>query len=367
MINNRTKGMAAQPQNRAVPKKSKSKNPLERLEAPAAISYKNTSREPNISRTKQSFRVSHRELVLGSIAGSTTFTVQSSLSLNPGLTTVFPWLAPQAIQWQQYRIHKLLAEYVPLAPTSTQGDIILSPDYDASNPAPTTETQAANNRDSVEFACWSRNTCYLDVAAMMGLGPRRFVRATNVGGDIKTFDVGRLFVCSNNQTGTSAVGKLYLEYDIEFFTPQNSPSTASQPTSTSWYDLQGVQTIATATPTALNFTTATFDPIGVGTATAGVFTPAAGVYRLTVMSTATDSAAETFTLLIQMFKNGASTVPSVGSSSTGTTATGKNHAGFDCVVAANGTDTFQVQVTLTGAAGTLTLPAGFSQILWELA
>jgi len=38
--------------------------------------------------------------------------------------------------------------------------------------------------------------------------------------DIKTYDVGNLFVCTNGQANTNLIGELWIEYDVEFTTPQ---------------------------------------------------------------------------------------------------------------------------------------------------
>jgi len=205
----------------------KRQNGLSVSSAPQSYSARVETLMPKITRTARSMRIAHRELVLSSVAGSTGFTVQNSLALNPGLTTTFPWLAPQAQQWEMYKVHRLRAEWIPIASTGTAGDVYLSPNYDASDPQPTTEVQAANNVNAVVDSVWKVLSCDLDPSSMMGLGPRKYVRPCAVAGDIKTFDIGKLFVCSNNEANTNTVGKLYLSYDFEFFTPQNDPSPAS--------------------------------------------------------------------------------------------------------------------------------------------
>jgi hypothetical protein len=46
-----------------------------------------------------------------------------------------------------------------------------------------------------------------------------------------TYDVGNLFICTQGITGNGlVVGKLWLEYDVEFFTPQLPSAGAPQPT-----------------------------------------------------------------------------------------------------------------------------------------
>jgi hypothetical protein len=341
------------------------------MSRPQSVGVSNSRRiqsvGPRVSRTATSFRVAHRELVIPSIPGSATFAVQSSLNLNPGLAATFPWLAPQAGQWEQYTVHKLHAVYIPIAPTSTAGDVTLSPDYDASDPQPTTEQQLSDNKDTVEDSVWQNLTCVLNRTSMMGLGPRKFVRPCNVAGDIKTFDVGKLFVATNNG-GSGAVGKLWLEYDFEFFVPQNSPSPATVPQQTSQFLRALAQTFTSTTPAPLQFlgAVAGFDPLGVGNPASGVFTPAAGCYRVAAGVTMSDNASETFTFTIQFYKNGAA----VGQLETYYNAAltgGDQYLSLEQLIPMNGTDTLQFEITATGVAGTLTSLASSPWILFSLA
>jgi hypothetical protein len=325
--------------------------------------------QPKISRTAKSFRVAHRELVQASIPGSTTFTVQSAFSLNPGLPNTFPWLAPQAGQWEQYIVHALRAIYVPLAPTSTQGTLTISPDYDASDPTPTTEVQLSDNYDTVEDSCWQDIVCVLDVAAMMGSGPRKYVRPCAIAGDIKTFDIGKIFVASNNETGTTAIGKLWLDYDFEFFVPQNSPSPSTYPQQTSFGTQSLSQTFTTATPTNVTWQSLEFDPLNIGLPSSGAFTPPAGTYLVEAVVTAQDATSESFDFLIQFLKNGSPLLYGIAASYVGTTLGAGQTESLSIigVIPLNGTDTISVSANLTGAAGVLTSIAAQSQILFSLA
>lgn len=336
----------------------------------ATYSRKMVTANPSITRGVRSMRIAHRELVSGSLAGANgAFVNQLTLALNPGLAATFPWLAPQAQQWEQYKCHKLSVEYVPIAATSTQGDVILSPDYDASDPTPTTEVQAVNNAGSIQDSCWKNIKLDLDLNAMMGLGPRRYVRPCNVAGDIKTFDIGKVFVGTVNQTATTAVGKIYVDYDFEFFVPQNSPSPSTTSVSTSFFSQNAQQTITTATPTPITFDTSVFDPISFGPPDAGIFTPAAGTYKISCQASTFDNAVEACGGTMELLKNGASLTKKVkcqNDSVANASGASMNFTVF-AIIPFNGTDTFQVQQTLTGAAGTLFVVAGEAQLIAELA
>lgn len=315
-------------------------------------------------------RIAHRELVLANVVGSTAFTVQSYLRLNPGLATTFPWLAPQGTQWDQYKVHKLRAVYVPIAPTSTQGDVILSPNYDPSDPPPTSEQQSDNNAGTVITPCWKGVTLQLDPKALMGSGPRRFIRTQNVAGDIKTFDVGTIAVCTNNQTGNgSPLGKIYLEYDFEFFMPQSDPPSGSASLYTSMFANEANLTIGNAANTYVQFATPDLDPLGFNsTGNTAPFTPPAGTYRILCNMSCTDSVSEQFTAVLTFWKNGAPTTPLVEAVSR---TPGVSNAGMSLsvtnVLSFSGSDTFGVIVNLQGATGALTIAPGNAQLIVSLA
>lgn len=366
---------AEKPKNKSKPKPKKPKAPRQAnamsiSSAPSAISTRVSSGRPSISQSAKSSRVVQRELILASVAGSTAFTVQNFLHLNPGLSTVFPWLSTIAVNWEQYRCHKLRACWVPIAPTSTQGDILLSPNYDSSDPQPVTETQAANTYGAVSNSCWQPFCIDFDQSAMMGLGPRRYVRNCAVAGDLKTFDVGTLAVCSVNETGTSAVGKLYFEYDFEFFIPQLDPSPATTPLSTSLFTRNTTQTFTSATAAYVQYATTAFDPLNIGPAVAGVFTPPAGCYRIFASVSVTDNTSEAFAGNMLFLKNGNILAPQVQCTFAYPSGIGANAEANMCleaIVPCNGTDTFGLFLTLVGAAGILSIEGGDAQLVVSLA
>ncbi len=197
--------------------------------AAAAYSVGLRSGEPTIRGSSRSTRIQHRELI-ASISGSTAFTVQNTFPLNPGLYGTFPWLSTQAAGWEQYKFHRLKFCYYSRCATSVPGSMMLVPDYDAADSAPVTEQIASSYRDVVEEVPWTPEfTCALDPKAMIEPGDRKYVRTTALAAnlDVKTYDSGVLFACTVDGTAVNW-GKLWVEYDVEFFVPQLPPQGASQ-------------------------------------------------------------------------------------------------------------------------------------------
>jgi hypothetical protein len=103
------------------------------------------------------------------------------------------------------------------------------PDYDAADPAPTTETIASTYNGAVEDAVWKDSCCELDVKMFRELFIRTGALAQNL--DIKTYDIGNFFSCTTDASSASPIGKLWVEYDIELINPQ-LPATGISTTAT---------------------------------------------------------------------------------------------------------------------------------------
>jgi len=196
----------------------------------AAYSTGQSSHLPNIQSSATQSRIRHRELI-SSIIGTTNFNVGAigTFPLNPGLSGTFPWLSTQALGWEQYHFHKLRLCYYTRTGSTTPGSILLAPDYDAADAAPDTEFVASSYQDCVEDAPWKDIVCILDEKSMHPDGDRKYIRtgvlAANL--DIKTYDVGNLFVGTVDGTAVNW-GKLWIEYDISFYTPQLPPTGGNQ-------------------------------------------------------------------------------------------------------------------------------------------
>lgn len=317
-----------------------------------ATSTRQESGAPKIFDTARfSRRIVHRELV-GSVSGSILLTA-TGYPLNPGMSQTFPWLSSQADGWEQYRFHRLTFSYVTRTATSTVGSVILVPDYDPTDAAPATEAVATSKMGAVEDATWRNIDCKIDPAAMFPMGPRKFIRSSRHSGDLRTYDAGNFFLCTVGEIGTDAIGKLWVEYDVELFVPQTE-SDGVHGTETSFYCENKAQTYATGVAAVFAEVNEIYDGLKLGTVAAGVWTPPAGAYNVTAYFKIKDTAAEACTANIVLRVAG--TGGYVGASSTMTYAA--NDAVQTVVTGyfeADGTQAVDFLVTLTGAAGVLTV------------
>jgi hypothetical protein len=204
-------------------KKSKSKNKSSTTVVPAAYGPHVQVGRPNFSTVPGSdgrVRVRHREFV-ADVPGSVAYAI-SSYSVNPGQATTFPWLNAIARCYETYVFHSLRFEYMPAVGTSVSGVVTLAVDYDAADPGPSSKVELLQMHGAVRGSPWDYTTLVCDKPDLNKL-PQHFTRKAQWvagAGDIKTYDVGNLFVSTMGMLSAATVGELYVTYDIELRTPQ---------------------------------------------------------------------------------------------------------------------------------------------------
>jgi hypothetical protein len=175
-----------------------------------------------------SIRVRHCEYI-GDIPGSTTFSAVG-YKINPGLSSVFPWLSGLAILYESYTVHDLKFRFSTMKSTATNGTVMGAVDFDAADAAPSAKAQMMAYKGAVRSAPWAEFEVHCAPDDLQKF-KKRFVRndtlASNL--DIKTYDVGQLFIATDGEADTSTIGELYVEYDITFQTPQliSNPGSSS--------------------------------------------------------------------------------------------------------------------------------------------
>jgi len=187
---------------------------------------------------KGGVRLKHREYMQDIFAPSSvgsTFTV-SQFVVNPGLSYVFPYLAQIAANFEQYRFHGLVFEFISTtAPygVTALGSYVMAMEYNAAAPLFTTKPQMENS----DYAL----SCRLDHSGMYGIECAPGSQAQNYyyvrspGATIvqNLTDTGIMQIGLATTTvaaGTagitvnSAIGELWVTYDVELIRPRISPA-----------------------------------------------------------------------------------------------------------------------------------------------
>jgi hypothetical protein len=164
--------------------------------------------------------VRHREY-LDDIDGTTAYDF-SQYPLQPGIGQGFPWLSNMASNYESYTFRKLAYIYEPTCSTSTAGTVMMGIDYDAADDPPGSKTELMSFHGAVRSAPWASCCCGTDKRDLEKLAKQRYVRLGNLDPnlDLKTYDAGYLVIATQGMTSGATVGELFVEYEVEFQTPQ---------------------------------------------------------------------------------------------------------------------------------------------------
>lgn len=165
-------------------------------------------------------RIRHREF-LGDVSGSVGFSV-SGYPINPGIVTTFPWLSAIANRFESYLFRRLSFEYETAAASTTVGTVMLAVDYDAADTPPINKVEIMSYHNAVRCGVWQEASYGSDQFDLKKFGVQRYVRGGPLSPnlDIKTYDVGNLFLATKGESDDSVIGELYVSYDVELMTPQ---------------------------------------------------------------------------------------------------------------------------------------------------
>lgn len=139
-------------------------------------------------------------------------------ALNPGIIGTFPWLSGIATRFESYRFKRIQAFYTPMVGTATSGYVAMGIDYDADDPAPASLTQLLQYKDANYDAPYRHFAVSSELVDRQTLSSQKYIRFGNVSGDIKTYDLGNLWVLLAPSV-SGPIGAVEIEYEVELVTP----------------------------------------------------------------------------------------------------------------------------------------------------
>jgi len=188
-----------------------------------SVNVQQKAKKPIRTVTKDGCRIKHEEYIQ-EVNGSVAYDV-ATYSVNPGLPSLFPWLSAIASRYESYHFHNLRFSFrTSTNMFQTTGKILLGMDYDATDSPPGSKVQFMALDESISAVPYQS---FVHSCKTMNLSRSKmqYTRGGTVptGSDVKLYDVGNLFVAQQGQPNTDNQGELYVEYDVEFFTPQLEP------------------------------------------------------------------------------------------------------------------------------------------------
>lgn len=163
------------------------------------------------------FRVKKREFIRNILPQDPITPL--AIEFNPGLPSCFPWLSGVAVNFEKYAVKKLTFCYETAQSTFVPGMVMMAPEFNVSDPVPTTKTEL------LEYAYASRAPVWknfrMSVPEKMIMSYRDYYVRNGTVNDRKLYDPLYLIIATDAvSTELSYCGELWIEYDIEFHLPQ---------------------------------------------------------------------------------------------------------------------------------------------------
>lgn len=195
------------------------------MRAPVATSY--VMRNPN---PLKQLRLRHAEFATDLVGDGSSFKI-GHFVVNPGSSSVFPWLSRIAPNFESYVFNSLSFTYVPACATTQNGSMGLSPDYDATDNTdnthiPYTKAQVCAFQDSCRTPVWQPVTMTCTPSNLHKRKQyyvRESVDASTVPGVGDRSSDALLIYYWFSGVSEDVGGELWVEYDITLFTPQRGP------------------------------------------------------------------------------------------------------------------------------------------------
>lgn len=188
-----------------------------RKKAPVAKASSYRQKGPKIN-SGRGFVVRNKEFLISLSSGGTTFEAFTFPNA-PGVATTFPWLSQIAVGFKEYRFRRLRYQYEPNCPTSYPGALVMLPIYNVDDLPPTSIQQALDMKGAINVPVWQRSyTDFKDQKFLKNL----MVRTSNLPGSDPSYllyDFGKMCFIFDNLPVTPNFGKIFVEYEIEFFIP----------------------------------------------------------------------------------------------------------------------------------------------------
>jgi hypothetical protein len=198
--------------------------------APNAIGSIIQRMPPVISARNGKTVINHSE-PLGKLLGSVAF-VNTQFAVNPGLISMFPWMGLIGYAWEAYHFTKLVVHFFTSKGTNVTGVVAIAPEFDVADGPPISLQAIEQEQGSSRGAPWTNFSCRVDPTRVgMGMiGPRRYIRSGNVptGRDSRLYDVCNINIGVEGMADATAVGEIWLEYEVELDKPTvNSVASSS--------------------------------------------------------------------------------------------------------------------------------------------
>lgn len=181
-----------------------------------------------------SVRIRHREYIQDVLSVSGSVPSVTSFLLTPTNPVTFPWLADIADNWEQWRLHGAVYEYVPLsgqlASTVALGYVTLCTEYDVNKPLVVSRAQAENMEYTTTTVPYNGMLHPIECKRAETTLQVLYIATNNVlpaNGEPNFYQFANTMMLVGGQSANGTVlGSIFLNYEVELIKPRLQVSLA---------------------------------------------------------------------------------------------------------------------------------------------
>jgi hypothetical protein len=143
------------------------------------------------------------------------------LPLNPGDSTMFPWLSLMAANYDRWEPVRINISYEPFTATTTSGTVSAFIDYDPNDSAPTNKAALLNSMGAKRSPIWSNFNVNMARSEIMH-DKHLFIRVPArqaYTGNLRLSDAGTVFVAVTDSIFEGDVGEIWVDYEVILHVP----------------------------------------------------------------------------------------------------------------------------------------------------
>lgn len=179
---------------------------------------------PSMHSSGDGFIIRHREY-LGDLLSSQVF-ANNSFRINPGDNTTFPWLAPIAQKFEEFKFLGLAFEFRSTSANALNsvntalGTVIAAVEYNVSNASFTTKLQMENSMWAVSSKPCESLIMPVECDSRVNPLGVMYVRSGQPVADPRFYDLGTMqFATYGQQLANVNIGELWITYEVALFKP----------------------------------------------------------------------------------------------------------------------------------------------------
>lgn len=195
-------------------------NRVIRSTAPVAIATTRTvtsTRSPHVEK--------HTEYI-GDVSSTTAnvFAIDLSQAINPGNSTLFPWLSQIAPSFEEVEWLEVEFQFDPSAPTNTPGKVHMGVVYDTYDPDFSTKSEMNQYQGMKDGSVWKPLSARVDMKIAKQRQRNLYVLPDGAtpAGDYRLYDLGRFFFAHSGCPANTLLGEVWVKFTVQLKKPKRS-------------------------------------------------------------------------------------------------------------------------------------------------